>query len=395
MSKTEHNISLFQNTHIAFQDKSNQDLTRAYILFKTINTPIISNILVIGLKLLMYLKIPIKNIIKKTIYKQFCGGTSINKSKKTINKLWKSKIYTILDFSAERKESKKDCDKVMEEVISSIIYANKKNNIPFAVFKPSGLARFSLIEKMNAKNTKFSQKEEVEKTEFIDRIYKICETAYKNKIPIFIDAEESWIQNTADNIILEMMKKFNKKEAIIFNTLQMYRTDRLRYLEEIINQSKKDNFYVGIKLVRGAYLEKEIYRSKRLNYICPVHTKKEDTDRDYNKALSICIKNIKTISLCAGTHNEKSSENLILLMKKHNISTNDKRIFFSQLLGMSDHISYNAAKKGFNVAKYVPYGPIKDMVPYLIRRAQENKSISGQIGRELSNIIQERKRRRL
>ena len=384
---------MFNNLKVAFADKSDKDLNRAYLLFKTISNPLVSKTLSIIIKASIALRIPINNIVRATIYKHFCGGTTIENSKSTIDKLWKFGIGTILDFSAEGKESEEEFNLVMNETITSLNKAKKEKNIPFAVFKPTGLARFSLLEKIASKK-ELSSREIKEKKDFENRVENICKVSRKNKIPVFIDAEESWIQDTIDNIALKMMHKFNKKQAYIFNTLQFYRKDRLIYLEKILKQAKKNKFFIGIKLVRGAYYEKEIERAKNMDYNCPVHKTKEKTDLDYNNALKVCVKNIDTISICAGTHNEESSTLLIKLLKQNCISNNDKRIYFSQLLGMSDHISYNAAKKGFNVAKYVPYGPVKEMLPYLIRRAEENTSIAGQMGRELSNIISEKKRRR-
>jgi len=384
---------MFDNLKVAFEDKSNNDLNRAHLLFKTISNPLISKILIRSLKVALWLRLPIDGIIKATVYKQFCGGTTIIDSEKTIAKLSKSNIGTILDFSAEGKQSETDFDNAMNETIQSIQKAKKEKNIPFAVFKPTGIADFTLLEKMS-NNIQLSKKEEIEKIKFKKRIEKICKTSKENQVPLFIDAEESWIQDVIDNLATKMMHKFNTSEAWIFNTIQLYRTDRIDYLKTLIKKAKQNNFFIGLKLVRGAYHEKEIERAEEKGYTCPVHIKKEDTDNDYNMALSICIKNIDIISVCAGTHNEESSTLLINLLTKYKISKNDKRVYLSQLLGMSDNISYNAAKKGFNVVKYVPYGPVKDVIPYLIRRAEENTSISGQMGRELSNIIAEKKRRK-
>ena len=384
---------MFNNLKVAFSDKSDRDLNRAYFLFKTINNPLVSKALTFILKLAIFLRLPINKIIKNTIYKQFCGGTNLEDSQKTINKLWKFQIGSILDFSAEGKESENDFNNVMNETIASIHKAINEDNIPFSVFKPTGLARFSLLKKISA-NKKLTLDEENEKKQFELRIEKICKKSHDSQVPLFIDAEESWIQNAIDNIAIKMMQKYNTKKAFIYNTLQLYRHDRLAYLEELITIAKKNNFYIGIKLVRGAYHKKEIQRAKAKNYSIPVHLEKDKTDKDYNQAINLCVQNIDIISFCAGTHNEKSSELLINLLNKYKISKNDKRIYFSQLLGMSDHISYNAAKNGFNVAKYVPYGPIKDLIPYLIRRAEENKSISGQMNRELRNIISEKNRRK-
>ncbi|MBT7481031.1 MAG: proline dehydrogenase [Flavobacteriales bacterium] len=383
----------FNNLEVAFSDKSNADLNRAHLLFKTISSPFLSKILTSMVKICLWLKLPITPIIKATVFKHFCGGTTIKNSQKVMAKLWESHIGTILDYSAEGKKSEEDFNHVMEETIRTILKSKNEKSIPFSVFKFTGLCSFSLLEKMSY-NSVLTKKEEVEKGLFLSRIETICRTAAENKVPIFIDAEESWIQNAIDNITMEMMRKYNKEEACIYNTLQMYRNDRITYLNELVSDIKDNKYFVGLKLVRGAYHEQEIERAKQKNYPCPVHTIKENTDTDYNKALRICMENIDRISVCAGTHNEESSSLLMDLMQQHNIQKGDKRIFFSQLLGMSDHISYNIANSGFNVAKYVPYGPVKDVLPYLIRRAEENTSIAGQMGRELTNIIEEKKRRR-
>ena len=383
----------FENIKVAFADKSDKDLSRAYLLFKTISNPIISNTLTAFIKVAMWLHLPINWAIKATVYKHFCGGTTIENSQATIDKLWESHIGTILDFSAEGKENEEDFNLAMNETIASIQKAKSESSIPFSVFKPTGLARFALLEKIS-NNSNLTKEEEIEKTTFEGRIENICQTASDNKVPLFIDAEESWIQDAIDDIAIKMMQKFNKNEAWIFNTLQLYRNDRVDHLEMLLKLATEKKFFVGLKLVRGAYHEQEIERAKEKGYNCPVHTIKENTDIDYNKALTLCIENIDFVSVCAGTHNEESSALLVELLNKHNISKDDKRVYFSQLLGMSDHISYNAAKEGFNVVKYVPYGPVKDVLPYLIRRAEENTSIAGQMGRELTNIIEEKKRRR-
>ena len=385
-------MSIFNNLETAFKDKTNYDLNRAYLLFLAINNSTIASILTSILRIAIYLKLPVTSIIKSTIYKHFCGGTSIENSQNTINKLWKSNIGTILDFSAEGKAKDEDFTKVMQETILSINKAKDEKSIPFSVFKPTGLASFNLLEKIN-NNQHLNNKEKEENQKFKLRINNICKTANDNNTPIFIDAEESWIQNNIDNIALNMMRKYNKNKAIIFNTLQLYRKDRIDYLKYMIKDAKTKKYIIGVKLVRGAYHEQEIKRAKIKNITCPVYKNKYDTDKNYNHAIKICIENINYIELCVGTHNEKSIEILIQLMKQHNIKNNNKKIYISQLLGMSDNISYNAAKENYNVAKYVPYGPVKDVLPYLIRRAEENTSISGQMGRELKNIIKEKKRR--
>jgi len=255
------------------------------------------------------------------------------------------------------------------------------------------LARFDLLEKVSSKET-LSEKEKVEFENVKNRINAICKEAYNSDVPLFIDAEESWIQQAIDDLANEMMALYNKEKAIVYNTFQMYRKDRLSYLKHSFEMAQKGNYFLGAKLVRGAYMEKERLRAKEKNYPSPIQDKKEDSDNDYDLALKFCIENINKIALCAGTHNEKSSMYLAQLMKEYNIEVTNKHIFFSQLLGMSDHISYNLANAGYNVVKYVPYGPVREVLPYLIRRAQENTSVKGQTGRELGLIIKEKQRRK-
>ena len=384
---------LFDDIKIAYTDKSDKDLSRAYFLFRIISQPFITKILTSFLRIAIWFHFPIKGIIKATIYKQFCGGTSIEGSQETIDNLWKSRIGTILNFSAEGKETKEDFISTKQEIIRTIKKASQSEKIPFAVFKPTGITAFSLLEKLS-KKLELSRKEQIEKKDFTSRLNEICKTAFELKVPLFIDAEESWIQTAIDEIIRDMMRKFNREKAWIFNTIQLYRNDRIAYLKEILMDAENNNYFVGLKLVRGAYHEQEIERANRLTYLCPVHRKKEDTDKDFNLAQKFCVENIDRISFCSATHNQESSTYLTELIHQHNIDKNDKRIIFSQLLGMSDHISYNLAKHGYYVTKYVPYGPVKDVMPYLIRRAEENSSITGQMNRELSNIIKEKKRRK-
>ena len=377
----------------AFNDKSNTDLNRAWLLFLTISNPTISKILTYLLQIAISLKLPIKYLVKISIFKQFCGGETITESKKTIDKLWKSKIGSILDYSAEGKQNDSDFKSVYDQGIKILNESENKNYIPFVVFKLTGLINFEILEKKN-KNILLGKSEKNSYNIFLKRLEQICDKAKEINTPVFIDAEESWIQNAVDEIVLNLMKKYNHEKVLIFNTIQMYRNDRVDYLNKIIDIGNKEKFKIGLKIVRGAYHEKEIDRAKKYNYNIPVHLKKEDTDKDFNKALEICVQNIDRISICSGTHNIKSSEYLIKLMKENGIKSNDKRIYSSQLLGMSDNISYNLAKANYNVCKYVPYGPIKEVIPYLVRRAEENRSISGQMSRELSNIIKEKKRRR-
>jgi len=383
----------FDNTQIAFSSKNSADLKRSYWLFKMVSNPALVNM---GKSLTTFAiktHLPIKGIIKATIFKQFCGGEDIKECDKTIGLLGKFNIGTILDYSVEGKESESDFDACMNETIATIEKAKGNKHIPFCVFKVTGLARHELLEKVSAKQTlNAGEIKEFERVHV--RVNNICKTANSNNVPILIDAEESSTQQAMDDLANEMMGLYNRTKVIVYNTYQLYRKDRLSYLQESFALAEKGNHMLGAKLVRGAYMEKERKRAAAMNYPSPIHDKKEDADEDYNKALRFCIDHIDKIGICAGTHNEKSSMYLVELMKEKNIAPSHPHIYFSQLLGMSDHISYNLAEAGYNVAKYVPYGPVKEVLPYLIRRAQENTSVKGQTGRELSLIIKEKERRK-
>jgi proline dehydrogenase len=324
------------------------------------------------------------------LFAQFCGGESIQDCQKTVQVLSKSSIGTILDYSVEGDESELDFDATMKEVEDTIEMAAKnRDSIPFSVFKTTGIARMDLLTKVNAKEN-LSEEEKAEFERVKSRFEKICEKAFQNKVRLFVDAEDSWIQDVIDDLTYQMMAKFNKESAIIYNTIQCYRTGRVAHLQSMLNST---NYFLGFKLVRGAYMEKERERALKMGYVSPIHLNKENTDQEYNEALKFCVEHIDRISICAGTHNEKSSLYLATLLNEKGLSSQHPNVFFAQLLGMSDHISYNLAKGGYRVAKYVPYGPIKAVLPYLSRRAQENSSVKGQAGRELNLINIELKRR--
>ena len=384
----------FDNTEVAFKSKSTKDLKRAYWLFKMVSSSSLVKFGKWATNIAIKLRLPIDGIIKKTIFKQFCGGVSIKDSLSTSKELAAYNVQTILDYSIEGKTEEDDFDATVKEIIQTIEEAKNNDNIPFAVFKVTGICLFETLEKANDGLTQLSTAEKEDYDKLVGRIDAICAAAYKASVPLFIDAEETWIQETIDSIVMDMSRKYNQEEAIVFNTLQMYRHDRLAYLHREIERAKKENYFIGMKLVRGAYMEKERERAEEKGYPSPIQPTKEATDKDYNEAVKVCIENIDTVSLCAGSHNEESAKILVELIEKHQIKKDDKRIFFAQLLGMSDHISYNLAHENFNVAKYVPYGPVKEVLPYLIRRAEENTSVAGQTTRELSLIIKERARRK-
>jgi proline dehydrogenase len=384
----------FNNTQIAFKSKSDGDLNRAYWLFKIIGYPTIVKIGKGFTNFAIKTKLPIEGIIRNTIFKQFCGGTTIEDCENTTKELYKFGIGTILDYSVEGKTSNEDFEATTVEIIDTILKAKENKAIPFAVFKVTGISRFGLLEKANKTELDLNEIEKQELNDVIQRINRICKSGYDNSVPVFIDAEESWIQDIIDRICLSMMEKYNKEHAIIFNTLQMYRHDRLSFLKNEIEKSKVGNYKYGIKLVRGAYMEKERARAEKMGYPSPIQLNKENTDKDYNIALELIVNNIENLALCAGTHNEYSSKLLTELISKNGLNKDDKRIYFAQLLGMSDHISYNLSSSNYNVAKYVPYGPINEVLPYLLRRADENTSVAGQTSRELSLLTIEKNRRK-
>ncbi len=386
-------IVSFDDTEIAFASKSRSDLNRAFWLFKVISYNWLVKISPPFVNTALALHLPVKGLIRATIFKHFCGGEAIDDCKQTIEELGKYNIGTILDYSVEGKETEKDFEHSLQETLDGIAGAKEDRHIPFSVFKLTGFARMALLEKVNARQ-ELTQTEKEEFDRVKKRVEKICAAADESNVPVFMDAEETWIQEVVDEVAAEMMMKYNRKRVLLYNTIQLYRTDRNSFLEKCFNHAVANNYFLGIKLVRGAYMEKERARAAKMNYPSPIQLDKKSADKDYDDALKFCVDHIDRISICAGTHNEKSSMLLVQLMQQNKIANNHPHICFSQLYGMSDHISFNLAKHGYNVAKYVPYGPVASVLPYLIRRAQENTSVAGQTGRELALILAEKKRRR-
>ena len=384
----------FDNTEVAFRGKSKGDLNRAYWLFKVVSSPAMVRFGKWATNVALRLKLPIKAIIKKTIFRQFCGGESIQESLKASKTLASRNVKTILDYSIEGKTKEEDFDKTVQEIIGTIREGENNKNIPFAVFKVTGICLHDILEKSNDGIENLSTEEKKDYDKLKERVSIICLEAYNRNVPIFIDAEESWIQNTIDRLAYEMSVKFNQKTAVVYNTIQLYRHDRLAFLKSEIARADKENFKLGVKLVRGAYMEKERARAEEQGCPSPIQPNKDAADKDFNASLKVVIERIDRVSFCAGTHNEESSMLLVKLLKEYGVDSSDPRAYFAQLLGMSDHISFNLADNDLMVAKYVPYGPIKEVLPYLIRRADENTSVTGQTGRELSLIMKERKRRK-
>jgi len=386
-----HSLS-FENTEVAFRHSSNADLKRAYWLFKIINVNTLVKIGPPVTNFAIKIGLPIKGLIKKTIFSQFCGGETIRECENTIKTLERGGVGTILDYSVEGEEDEKVFDETCEEIIRTIKRANKDNAIPITVFKVTGVGRFGLLEKLDAKK-KLTASEQDEWQKVQTRVLAICEKAHSVGIPVMVDAEETWIQDTIDWLALQMMRKFNKEKAIVYNTYQLYRHDKLASIKADTEVAKKEGFILGAKLVRGAYMEKERKRAEELGYPSPIQPDKAASDRDFDLALEYCTDNIDHVAFVAGTHNEDSCRLLTELMEAQNIDHKNPHVYFAQLLGMSDNLSFNLADAGYLVAKYVPYGPIKTVLPYLFRRAQENTAIAGQMSRELSLIVKEKKRR--
>lgn len=385
----------FENTEIAFRGKSDKDLKRAHLLFRMVANNGMVKFGKWATNVSLKLHLPVRGMIKKTIFTQFCGGETIDESLKTSAWLAQRNVKTILDYSIEGKTSEEDFEKTVQEIISTIKHAATNKDIPFAVFKVTGIALFEILEAANDGTSKLNHQQRAQYNQVWDRVNRIAAAAHDYQVPLFIDAEETWIQNTIDLLAYEMSVQYNKERAIVYNTVQMYRHDRLEFVKKEINRAEAEGWYAGFKIVRGAYMEKERERSADKGYPSPIQPDKIATDHDFNAAVTYCINHIDRVAICAGTHNEESSLQLAKMMDQKEIDHQDQKVYFAQLLGMSDHISFNLANAGFQVAKYVPYGPVKEVMPYLIRRAEENTSVAGQTGRELSLIKTEMRRRKL
>lgn len=383
----------FHNTEIAFRSKSTFELTQAYLLFKFIGSASLVSLGSKTLNALLKTSLPFEPLLRRTLFTHFCGGETAKDCAEMVRRLSQYNVGTILDYSIEAAQKETTFDSTEKELLSTLTLASQTPSIPFSVFKVTGLARFELLEKLHAKEP-LSEGESEEWKRVQKRVRHIIEKASKLKVRILIDAEETWIQNPLDSLVESLMHEFNQNEVIVYHTLQMYRADRLSYLKRLLEDSGKKNYRLGIKLVRGAYMEKERKRALDLGYPSPIQPNKKATDQAYNEALKILIEHKDQVAIFAGTHNEESTQLLVDLLLEAGLSQKDNRVYFSQLLGMSDNLTFNLAEKGFNAAKYVPYGPVRELTPYLIRRAQENSAISGQTLRELDLITRELKRRR-
>ncbi|TNJ46450.1 proline dehydrogenase family protein [Tamlana fucoidanivorans] len=385
---------IFDNTEVAFALKSDSELERAYFLFKMISIEPLVRIGTAATNFAIKAHLPIEGLIRSTVFDHFCGGVNEEDCLTVIDKMYDKGVSSVLDYSVEGKEDEKEFDTACEKVLQIIDFSKDKAAMPIAVFKPTGFGRLGLYEKLG-KGEDLNEKEQIEWGRVVSRYDRVCAKAKQKDIVVLIDAEESWMQDAADALVTQMMQKYNTEKPIVFNTLQMYRHDRLDFLKSEHKKAITGKYFLGYKLVRGAYMEKENERAKDKGYQSPICVSKAATDENFNDALRYMIKHLSAMSIFAGTHNEDSSYLLMRLMKDNHILNNDPRIWFGQLYGMSDHISFNLSARGYNVAKYIPFGPVKDVMPYLIRRAEENTSVAGQTGRELALLGREKKRRKV
>jgi len=386
--------SLFDNTETAFQLKSDSQLERAYFLFRMIANEPLVRIGTAVTKFALNVHLPVEGLIRATVFDHFCGGVNEDDCMPVVDKLFEVGVSSVLDYSVEGKEGSDQLDATLKKILVLTDFAEAKKAMPFSVFKPTGLGRFELYQKVTEK-IELSNEEVEEWKRLENRFEATSKAAYDANVTLLIDAEETWMQEAADNLCEKMMVKYNKERAVVFNTLQCYRWDRLDYLKEEHRKAKEGGYKIGFKIVRGAYLEKENERAEEKGYPTPMHKSKQATDDCFNEIMRYMLDNLDTIEIFIGTHNEESNYLAMEIMKEKNIAVNDPRVWFGQLYGMSDHITFNMATLGYNIAKYIPFGPVKDVMPYLIRRAEENTSVAGQTSRELSLLKKEKKRRKV
>ncbi|ADV51424.1 Proline dehydrogenase [Cellulophaga algicola DSM 14237] len=386
--------SIFENTATAFALKSDAELERAYFLFKMISNEPLVRIGTAMTNFAIKAKLPVEGLIRATVFDHFCGGINEKDCLPVVDKLFTKGVNSVLDYSVEGKNTEDPLDEALHMILKVLDFVKEKEAIPFAVFKPTGYGRFALFQK-KTEGKPFTDKEQEEWNRVVARFEKTCKKAYDLDVSLLIDGEESWMQGAADELAEEMMRKYNKEKVVVFNTLQLYRWDRLDYLKNLQKRAEQDGFKIGMKVVRGAYMEKENDRALEKGYPSPICSSKAETDLNYDTVVAYMLENLETMSIYMGTHNEESCYKMMDLMNLKNLKPNHTSIWFGQLYGMSDHISFNLAASGFNVSKYLPFGPVRDVMPYLIRRAEENTSVAGQTSRELNLLKIERKRRKI
>jgi len=394
----------FENTATAFRYRSNADLKRAKLLFSTMGSPVLTRIGIGLTKGAMTVGLPINGLIKSTIYRQFCGGETIEEAARTAAALTPFGVGVALDYGVEGASTEEAFDAAVPEFVRAIRFAASQPAVPFIAVKVTGFARFGLLEELHARSQALTDRspiaeisaEKIAEWQRVEaRIRTVCEAAAEGDVRVLIDAEESWIQQPIDNLVDALMEQFNKERPVVYNTFQHYLHDRLPFLHISEARAKEKGYILGAKMVRGAYMEKERRRAEEMGYPSPVQPDKAATDRDFDSAVRFCLERLDHVAPFIGTHNEHSCLEAYRYMEEHSIPANHTHVYFSQLYGMSDNITFNLAAGGYNAVKYLPYGPVKDVVPYLMRRAQENTSVAGQTGRELGLIQKEMRRRRM
>ena len=385
--------NIFSNTKEAFSLKSNFELNRAYFLFKIIGNQSVVKLMTSLTNFSLKFNLPVTPVIKATVFDHFCGGVNQEDCIPVIEKLYKKNVYSVLDFSTEGFINEIEFDNCLNKKLSIIDFIKNKNEVPFAVFKPTCLGSTDLFIKMSS-GLALTDSENDSWSRVVDRFEKVCEKAFTENVKILIDAEEVDVQKAIDDLAIVMMRKYNKSNPIVFNTVQLYRKDRLKYMRELLKNNKNKNIQFGLKLVRGAYMEKERKIAMNKGIESPICDSKTETDNNFNKGVDFVFDNLNRISFVCASHNEDSILKVMDLMKKRKIKHNDQRVWFGQLFGMSDNISFNLGQKKYNTFKILPFGSVKNLMPYLIRRAQENTSVQGQTGRELQLILNEKKRRK-
>lgn len=386
------NVS-FDDTKVAFAGKDDADLQKSAWLFRIMSNSTIVDIGAHITQLALQIGLPVQTILKSTIYEHFCGGESLEETEPMVASLAQQGVSTILDYGVEAKESQEEFDANLAEQLRAIAFADANDSVPYVSCKITGYAPFSLLEKLSSGAPR-SEEDEAALDALRQRMHTICEAAARQDVCLYVDAEESWIQGAIDDIVGKLMARYNQDKPTVFNTVQLYRHDRLAFLKASHQAAQECGYVLGVKLVRGAYMEKERERAEAQGYPSPIHADKAAVDSDFDDALVYCLDHIEQIAFCAATHNEESCRLLVDTASARGVDLKHPHIHFAQLYGMSDHISFNLAGAGFNASKYVPYGPVRDVVPYLIRRAQENRSVSGQVGRELGLILDEIARRK-
>ena len=397
----------FDNTEVAFAYKSDKDLKKAGFLFSSMGNSLLVKLGIAVTPWAIHSGLPVKGLIRKTIFSQFVGGETLQETARVADELEKYGVQVILDYGVEGKDGEENFEHACEEFIKVINYAGTQHNMPFMSVKVTGIARFGLLEKLDAAATVQSgyqgivhtgiltNEEREEWQRVVNRIERIVSAASDKNIGVLIDAEDSWIQDPVDALTMQMMEKYNRDKVVIYNTAQLYRHDRLEFVKKSHEEAVHGGFLLGMKLVRGAYMEKERNRAAEKNYPSPIQPDKESTDRDYNLAVQYCIEHLDRISVIIASHNDYSNLYGVEMLEARDLPLNHPHVHFSQLYGMSDNITFNLAKAGCSVSKYLPFGPIGDVVPYLMRRAEENSSVAGQTGKELALIRKELKRRGL